>query len=181
MNENFFNIDEIPKNNNNKNKSVDLEIIFRRNDENKYFIFVNNEGIRQNSEDIKNIILNDENNIDENGLKFLQYFIHKLSFGKTMYQILNDCQIIFKDLKNSNLKIKYEDKKLKFSKEEFSPKITFNMEKKNSNIILNIEKINDFIFGIENIYILKENSIYEIKKYFPQQFYKQIFEKKKYF
>ena len=172
---NFFDTSILNKKGEGLDKGQKIEVHLSFDEISKdYFIFLKKNDIRLTSNEILELIKN--SNFDNNEKDFLEYFAHKIIVGQTMYKILNDIQIIFSKLKLTGFKILLNKKEISFSKELFVPKFVLYLNNE-SEVILDVLDISNMIFGLDKIFVFKDNLIYEVEEEFGIGFFKQIYEK----
>ena len=131
---------------------------------------------RLNSSDLKSILKQHEQNpcLKPGDISILNYVSHRLGMVQTMYKLFNDLEMIFDYLKDSNFKCIFEGNQIKFSKDSYQLNFVFFCDEQ-SNIVLDFENDGEIIQGLEKIYFLQKNIMYQLSSQIPVKFYKELF------
>ncbi len=154
-------------------KNLKYYIKTSENNSYQFYIEINDE--RLNSSEIKALLkLNDSKKIlfDSDKL-LLNYIVHRLPGTISIYKIISDIGLILTHLKGSSFKTFFDEKEIKFSNKNLKLDIKLNFDK-HSNILMKISNNGKFIFSVDKVFFLKENTIHNINEEIPIKFYKEI-------
>lgn len=142
-----------------------------------YFLSFEIESQRLNASEITAIINNGSQELNQHDVALLSYVSHRLGMVQTMYKIFADVELIFGYLQKGTKPIYFNNEEIIFEQKEKALSLSFSFDEQ-SNIVLSLEEEGNFLFGLEQVFLLGETSIAALPKDLPVKFYKEIFEGK---
>lgn len=148
--------------------------IFKINEVYHFVCMIGDE--RLNSSDLKSILKQNQIKtcLNQGDVTLLNYVSHRLGMVQTMYKIVHDLEIILDYLKDSRFNIFFEKRKISISRDFFSLDFFFFCDEQ-SNIVLDFNNNGEIIQGLEKIYFLSEDVLYQLSAEIPVKFYKELF------
>lgn len=147
--------------------------------ENNYQFFCEINDERLNSSEIKALLNYNEKEkfLSESDVSLLNYVAHRLTGTQTMYKIITDIGFIMSSIRNCTYPVFFEDEKLNISHDDYKLSISFEFDE-NSNIVMDIGDDGEFIYSVDEVFFITNNTLYRLNNSIPSKFYKEIFEGK---
>lgn len=139
-----------------------------------YFISFEINNQRLNASEISLILTNHKEKLNNSDYALLSYISHRLGMVQTMYKIFTDIELIFGYLQEASKPIYFNDKHIKFQEQNKPLSLQFSFDE-NSNIVLSYQENGQFLYGVDQVYFIGEDSIAPLPQELPVKFYREVF------